>query len=147
MAKIDRTTPSKPCAVCGSLFEPIDIVIDVCSRECARLMTAPTRGLKIRTERDTVFPAQTKAQLDDEQARLRRALRSFRLTNRLRLREMAFLLGSQSGAACIAHAWESGLRPITPRVAKLLEAYIQGFRPGFWPNTDKRRPYKQQRAL
>ena len=49
-----------------------------------------------------------------------------------------------SAAACIAHAWESGVRPITPRVAKLLEAYIQGYRPGFWPNTDKRRPYKQQ---
>ena len=147
MAKIDRTTPPKPCAVCGSLFAPIDPVIDVCSRECARLLAAPVRGLKIRTERETEFPAETKAQLDDEQARLRRALRSFRLTNRLRLREMAFLLGSQSGAACIAHAWESGVRPITPRVAKLLEAYIQGYRPGFWPNTDTRRPTKQKQAL
>ena len=147
MAKNDRSNPPKPCAVCGSLFAPVDPVIDVCSRECARLITAPTRGLKIRTERETEFPAETKAQLDDEQARLRRALRSFRLTNRLRLREMAFLLGSQSGAACIAHAWESGLRPITPRVAKLLEAYIQGYRPGFWPNTDKRRPTKQKQAL
>ena len=147
MARIDRSSPPKPCAVCGSLFAPVDPVIDVCSRECARLLAAPARGLKIRTEHETEFPAQTKVQLNDEQARLRRALRSFRLTNRLRLREMAFLLGSQSGAACVAHAWESGVRPITPRVAKLLEAYIQGYRPGFWPITDKRRPYKQQQAL
>ena len=144
MAISELSTSLKSCAVCGSIFKPIDPVIDVCSRECARLLAAPERGLKIRTERDTEFTAQTKAQLDGEQAHLRRALRSFRLTNRLRLREMAFLLGSQSGAACIAHAWESGVRPITPRVAKLLEAYIQGYRPGFWPNTDKRRPYKQQ---
>ena len=117
MATIDRTTPPKPCAVCGSLFAPIDPVIDVCSRECARLLAALVRGLKIRTARDTEFPAQTKAQHDDEQARLRRALPSCRLTNRLRLREMAFLLGSQSGAACIAHAWESGVRPITHEYA------------------------------
>ena len=93
-----------------------------------------------------MLSAQTKAQRDDEQARLRGALRSFRLTNRLRLREMAFLLGSKSGAPSIAIAWESGKRAITPRVALLLTAYIQGFRPGFWPNTEKRRPFKQHRV-
>ena len=143
--QVDPRSP-KPCIVCGSLFVPIDPAIDVCARDCARLMYAPRRGLKIRTERESKFPDQTKAQKDDEQARLRKALRTFRLSHNLRLREMSFLLGSQSGTASVAHAWESGVRPITPRVAKLLDAYEQGYRPGYWPQTTNRKLRASARA-
>ena len=136
VAKRSRATALKHCIICSSLFEPIDPVIDACSRDCARLQDAPARGLMIRSERNTAYPNQTKAQIADEQARLRQALRAFRLDNKLYLRQMAFLLGSKSGAACVAHSWESGVRPITPRVARLLEAYIQGYRPGFWPRAE-----------
>ena len=66
----------------------------------------------------------------DQPARLRTALKTFRRANKLHQREMAFLLGSQGGAASVCAAWERGRQPITPRVARLLEAYIMGYRPG-----------------
>lgn len=61
-------------------------------------------------------------------------LREARLTLGLTLAQMGRLLGySGSGVMQAAHRLEAGERTIRPAQARLMRAYLEGYRPEDWP--------------
>ena len=61
-------------------------------------------------------------------------MREARLTLGLKLREMADMLGyTGAHAAQQIHKLEVGSRDISPPVARLVKAYLDGYRPEDWP--------------
>ena len=64
-------------------------------------------------------------------AQLKKARRKLGLTPS----EMGVMLGyKEGGARCQIHHMEHGRKNITPPVGRLVEAYLDGYRPADWPD-------------